>query len=177
MESLIAKRYVKALVESLDEKGLEETSKKLQAIAEAFTDRKFAEIIASPEVSREQREKLLLEMLGEKPDAKLVNFVKTLGIHNRFGLIPEIARQLQKELQRRANRYEGVVESDKPLDKKLLGELESSLSKYVDATVVLRQVKSDREGIKVTVEDLGVEASFSKERVASDMIAHILKAL
>ncbi len=84
---------------------------------------------------------------------------------------------MQKELQRRANKYEGIVESKKPIDKKLLSELESSLSKYVDATVVLRPVKSERDGIKVMIEDLGLEASFSKERVASDMITHILKAL
>ncbi|WP_353663053.1 F0F1 ATP synthase subunit delta [Hydrogenimonas sp. SS33] len=177
MKALIAKRYVKALIEALGEKKIGEAEEKLSAMAKAFEDPRFKEIIASPEVSKSQREEFLLSMLGEKADKNLVNFVKTLGIHNRFDLIPEIALLLQKEIQRRANRYEGVVESRKPLDKKLLSELESSLSKYVDATVVLHPVKSERDGIKVTVEDLGVEASFSKDRVASDMISHILKAL
>jgi len=177
MDQLVAKRYVKALIEALGDKKIEEAAKALAAVSEAFKDAKFAEIIISPEVRKEQREELIVGLLGEKADPKLVNFVKTLGIHNRFGLIPEISYLLQKELQRRANRYEGVVESDKKIDKKLLGELEKSLSKYVDATVVLHPVKTDREGIKVTIEDLGLEASFSKERVASDMIQHILKAL
>ena len=177
MEQLIAKRYVKALIEALGDKKIEEAAKSLAAVAQAFSDAKFAEIIVSPEVKREQREALIVSLLGEKADPKLVNFVKTLGIHNRFGLIPEIAQLLEKELQRRANRYEGVVESDKKIDKKLLADLEKSLSKYVDATVILKPVKTDKEGIKVTIEDLGLEASFSKERVASDMIQHILKAL
>ncbi|WP_456453035.1 F0F1 ATP synthase subunit delta [Hydrogenimonas sp.] len=177
MDQLIAKRYVKALIEALGDKKIEEAAKALAVVAKAFDDAKFAEIIISPEVKKEQREALVVSLLGEKADPKLVNFVKTLGIHNRFGLIPEISRLLAKELQRRANRYEGVVESNKSIDKKLLQELETSLSKYVDATVVLHPIKSDRDGIKVTIEDLGLEASFSKERVASDMINHILKAL
>ena len=177
MEQLIAKRYVKALIEALGDKKIAEVSKALDAVAEAFNDPKFAEIIISPEVKKEAREELVVSLLGSKPDKRLVNFVKTLAIHNRFGLIPDIAYLLRKELQRRANRYEGIVESDRAIDKKLLKELESSLSKYVEATVVLKAVKSEREGIKVTIEDLGLEASFSKERVASDMINHILKAL
>jgi F-type H+-transporting ATPase subunit delta len=177
MEQLIAKRYVKALIEALGDKKIESAAKALASVAKAFEDPKFAEIIVSPEVKKEQREELVVSLLGKKADPKLVNFVKTLGIHNRFGLIPEISHLLEKELQRRANRYEGVVESNKTVDKKLLEELEQSLSKYVDATVVLHPVKTDRDGIKVTIEDLGLEASFSKERVASDMINHILKAL
>ena len=177
MEQLIAKRYVKALMEALPAKEVQKAADTLAAVAEAFGDPKFAEIMASPEVKKEKREELVVSLLGEKTDKRLVNFVKTLGLHNRFGLIPEIALQLQKELQRRANRYEGVVESRKKLDDKLLKELEASLSKYADATIVLKQAQSERDGIRVTVEDLGLEASFSKDRVASDMIGHILKAL
>jgi len=177
MKQLIAKRYVKALLGALDEKGIEAASKKLSAIAEAFNDEKFNEIIVSPEVKKEKREALILDLIGKDSDEKLANFIKTLGVHNRFSLIPDIAILIQKELQRRANRYEGVVESNKEVDQADLKELENALSKYVDATIVLHPVKSDYNGIKVVVEDLGIEATYSKDRIASDMINHILKAL
>ncbi|WP_456322687.1 F0F1 ATP synthase subunit delta [Hydrogenimonas sp.] len=177
MNQLVAKRYVKALIESLGEKNIKAAQRSLAKIAKIFEDEKFAELMISPEVKKNQKEQLIIELLGKKADPKLVNFVKTLGIHNRFGLIPEIATLLQKEIERMENRYEGVVESKKPLDQKQLKELEKSLSRYVNAKVILRHTKSDRDGIKVMVEDLGIEASFSKERVASDMINHILKAL
>jgi len=177
MKQLIAKRYVKALLSALDEKGIEAAAKKLSAIAEAFNDKKFSEIIVSPEVKKDKREALILDIIGKDSDKKLVNFIKTLSIHNRFSLIPEIATLMQKELQRRANRYEGVVESMNEVDKTDLKELEKALSKYVDATIVLQPVKSDYNGIKVVVEDLGIEATYSKDRIASDMINHILKAL
>ncbi len=177
MDMLIAKRYVKGLIEAVGDKKVSAATKTLERVAKAFEDRKFAELMISPEVKKSQKEELVLALAGEKCDPKIANFIKVLGIHGRLGLIPEIVRLLQKELQRRANRYEGVVESSVKLDKKLIGELESSLSKYVNATVVLHPVKIKGEGIKVTIEDLGLEASFSKERVASDMINHILKAL
>ncbi len=177
MEMLIAKRYVKALIEAVGDKKIAAATKTLDRIAKAFEDAKFAELMISPEIKKSQKEELVLAIAGEKCDPKIVNFIRVLNVHGRLGLIPEVVRQLQKELQRRANRYEGIVESGTRLDKKLLGELESSLSKYVDATVVLKQVKSKGEGIRVMIEDLGLEASFSKERVASDMITHILKAL
>jgi len=177
MKQLIAKRYVKALLSALDEKGIEAAAKKLSAIAEAFNDKKFSEIIVSPEVKKDKREALILDIIGKDSDKKLINFIKTLSIHNRFSLIPEIATLMQKELQRRANRYEGVVESMQEVDQADLKELEKALSKYVDATIVLQPVKSDYNGIKVVVEDLGIEATYSKDRIASDMINHILKAL
>ncbi len=177
MEMLIAKRYVKALIEAVGDKKVAAATKSLEAIGKAFEDKKFAELMISPEVKKSQKEELVLAIAGEKCDPKIANFIKVLNVHGRLGLIPEIVHLLQKELQRRANRYEGVVESGARLDKKQIAELESSLSKYVNATVVLRPVKTKGEGIKVIIEDLGLEASFSKERVASDMINHILKAL
>jgi len=177
MKQLIAKRYVKALLSALDEKGIEVAAKKLSAIAEAFNDKKFNEIIVSPEVKKDRREALILDIIGKDSDKKLVNFIKTLNIHNRFSLIPDIAILIQKELQRRANRYEGIVESMQEIDQTDLKELENALSKYVNATVVLQSTKSDYNGIKVVVEDLGIEATYSKDRIASDMISHILKAL
>ncbi len=177
MDMLVAKRYVKALIEAIGEKKVATATKSLERVAEAFKDSKFAELMISPEVKKNQKEELVLTLLGEKVDPKISNFIKVLNIHGRLGLIPEIVHLLQKELQRRSNRFEGVVESGVRLDKTELSELEKSLSKYVDATVVLKQKKSSGEGIKVVIEDLGLEASFSKERVASDMINHILKAL
>jgi F-type H+-transporting ATPase subunit delta len=177
MDQLIAKRYVKALIEALGEKKIAEAEKVLGGVAGAFEEKAFSEVIVSPEVKKSEKEELVLALLGEKADKRLLNFVRTLGIHNRFGLIPTIVELLQKEIQRRENRYEGFVESKKALDEKQLKALEKSLSEYVDATVVLHPVESERDGIKVVVEDLGIEASFSKERVASDMINHILKAL
>ena len=177
MQELVAKRYVKALFSVMDGKSVKAAAETLQLLADAFSDDKVRRILTSPEVKKAAKEELMVSLLGKKADKRLVNFIKTLGLHNRYNLIPEIARQLGKELQHREGKYEGVVESRKALDKKLLGELEKSLSQYTKSKVVLKSVKSDIDGIRVSIDDLGLEASFSKERIASDMISHILKAL
>jgi len=177
MKELIAKRYVKALLDVLDDKGIKVAAEKLESLSVAFKDKKFHEIIVSPEVKREKREAFILDIIGKDSDKKVINFIKTLGIHNRFYLIPEIANLVKKELQRRSNCYDGIVESMNEIGKGDLQKLEKALSKYVDATVVLHPIKSDYNGIKVVVEDLGIEATYSKDRIASGIIDHILKAL
>ena len=56
-------------------------------------------------------------------------------------------------------------------------ELSSSLSKKFDLNISLEFVENDFNGIKVDVEDLGVEINFSKSRINSQMIEHIIKAI
>ena len=42
---------------------------------------------------------------------------------------------------------------------------------------MLEVAKSDYNGIKIELEDLGVEASFSMDRLKAQMIEYILKAI
>ena len=92
-------------------------------------------------------------------------------------LIPYIAKLLRAYLQKEANAYSGVVFSKKKLDKKELVELEDIIGKYTHAKVSLSYEKGDNEGVKVVVEDLGVEVNFSKERVKEQLIEFISRAL
>jgi F-type H+-transporting ATPase subunit delta len=92
-------------------------------------------------------------------------------------LIPTIAKTLNQELQRESNRYEGVVTSRNILSGNELRELECSLQDYTGSTIKLVQKQSDLDGIKVTVEDLGIEVNFSKARVKAQLIDFITKSL
>ncbi len=92
-------------------------------------------------------------------------------------LIPTIAKTLNQELQRESNRYEGVVTSRNILSGNELRELECSLQDYTGSTIKLVQKQSDLDGIKVTVEDLGIEVNFSKVRVKAQLIDFITKSL
>jgi len=177
MKEIVAKRYVKALLDILDDKEIEVVASRLESLSEAFKDKKFNEIIISPEVKKDKKEAFILDIVGRDSDKRLINFIRVLGIHNRFYLIPEIANLIKKELQRRSNCYDGIVESSNEIKKEDLQKLQNALSKYIDATVVLHPKKSDYNGIKVLVEDLGIEATYSKDRIVSDIINHILKAL
>ena len=63
------------------------------------------------------------------------------------------------------------------IDAKVMQELSKGLSKKFDLNISLEFVKNDFNGIKVDVEDLGIEINFSKTRINSQMIEHIVKAI
>ena len=178
MEELIAKRYVNALVDSTSKKDRVDFSKILLGLADAFSDEKVSEILTSPLVSNEQKTALILDALGEDANDKLVNFIKIIGENGRLDLLPTIAKVLKQAIQKETNKYEGVVTTSTKLKAEELKDLQASLAKYADgANIKLTQEISDIEGIKVSVDDLGIEVNFSKQRVKEQLIDFITKSL
>ena len=177
MEELIANRYVNALVDMTSAEQRTEFSEVLSAIAGLFSDESVAEMLTSPLVSAEQKTSFVLDGLGEGSDVKLQNFIKIIGENGRLDLLPTIAKKLNQAIQKETNEYEGVVTSSNTLGDAELAELETSLKTYTGSTIKLTQVQSDLDGIKVSVDDLGIEVNFSKQRVKEQLIDFITKSL
>ena len=176
MEELIAKRYVQALLSVTEKKKRAGVAEVLSGIAASFSDPKVSVIIEAPIVSTETKVNALLDAIGTKVDDKLVNFIKILGENKRLALIPAVTKMLNAELQKESNEYEGTVKSKAKLDDKELGELEATLKRYTGSTIKLSQEKSDLDGLRVAVDDLGIEVNFSKERVKEQLIDFIMKS-
>jgi len=176
MEELIAKRYVNALssVASSEQKAV--YSEVLTAIATLLDDESVAEKLTSPLISSSDKTAFVLDGI-KGSDSNLENFIKILGENGRLNLIPTIAKSLNQELQKESNIYDGIVTSSNTLSDEDIANLQESLKKYTGSTVNLTQVESDLEGIKVTVEDLGIEVNFSKQRVKEQLIDFITKSL
>lgn len=178
MEELIAKRYVNALVDSTSKKDRADFSKILLEVSEAFSAADVTEKLKSPLVSNEQKTTFVLESLGEGANVKLVNFIKIIGENSRLDLLPIIARVLKQVIQTETNKFEGVVTTSTKLKAPELKELQDSLATYTGgASIKLTQEISDIEGIKVSVDDLGIEVNFSKQRVKEQLIDFITKSL
>ena len=174
---LVAKRYAKALMEIDAGKKIDAFIDILGAVASALEDPKAQEIIASPLVSSEDKVSLITESLGKKADPILKELIKVMGEKGRLGLIPELTAILKFEKKKESNSFVGHVESRNVLDAVELKSLEDALSKHSGAQIVLEQVKSDLNGVKVEVEDLGLELNFSKDRVKTALLDYIQKAL
>jgi len=175
MEELIAKRYAKALSSvSKDIKGI---SAILNVLTEAINVDEVKTALTSPLISDEKKTEMILSTLGKDVDATLVNFIKILGENKRLDLIPAIAKVLNAELQKESNEYEGVLKSSNELSKDELSKLEASLQKYTGSTIKLTQEKTDLDGLRVSVDDLGIEVNFSKQRVKEQLIDFIKKSL
>ncbi len=176
MIELVAKRYVKALVESSSKKELEKYSKYLEQLSKAFADKDVRDILLSPEIDESKKAKLLIDSLKDA-DKKFVNFLKLLAEKKRVYLIPQIFDELRKQLYFVENRFEGKVYSEFDLSEKELKEIEKTLSKRVGSKIVLHKAPQKFDGIKVEVESLGIEISFSRSRIKNQIIEHILKAI
>jgi len=103
--------------------------------------------------------------------------VKILVENGRINIIPALAEGMRKDTANTSKTYNGVVYSDSDIDAKVMQDLSSGLSKKFDSNISLDFVKEDFDGIKVDVEDLGIEINFSKTRINSQIIEHIVKAI
>ena len=177
MEELIANRYVNALVDTTSTEQRAEFSAVLLGIAGLFDDSKIAESLTSPLIKADQKTSFVLDGLGKDCDVKLQNFIKIIGENGRLDLIPVIAKKLHQAIQKESNEYEGIVLSSNTLKDSEIADLEASLKTYTGSTIKLTQEQSDLDGIKVSVDDLGIEVNFSKQRVKEQLIDFITKSL
>ncbi len=177
MKELIAKRYVKALKSSSSIGSLEDVTMVLSSLAESFKDEKFIAIIDNPNVSVNDKSEILLEGVKSANSTQINNLIKLLVENKRINIIPAMAEEMRKDLAHSTKTYQGVIYSDSDIDNKLITDLSTGLSKKLDSTISLVFVKNDFDGIKVDVEDLGIEINFSKARINSQMIEHIVKAI
>ncbi|WP_309497963.1 F0F1 ATP synthase subunit delta [Sulfurovum sp.] len=174
MEELIAKRYVKAL--SSVSNNISAIAEVLNQLTEAIQTEEVKSALKSPMLSDAKKTEMILSAVSDD-DKILVNFIKILGENKRLDLIPAIAKVLNADLQKESNQYEGVLKSSKKLAKEELSELEKTLKKYTGSKIKLTQEKTDLDGLRVSVDDLGIEVNFSKQRVKEQLIDFIKKSL
>ncbi|HJE03733.1 F0F1 ATP synthase subunit delta [Aliarcobacter thereius] len=176
MKDLVAKRYVKALLEARDLKEISSFSKKLNSVAKAFSNDKFKSILASSEINEVAKVEFVLSII-ENPEKSLENFIKLLGEKRRLEIIPFVATELENQIAKLNNNFIGVIYTNKELPTKSITSIEEQFSKKFDVKLSLSQNVCDYDGIKVDIDGLGVEISFSKDRLKTQLINHILKAV
>jgi F-type H+-transporting ATPase subunit delta len=176
MNTEVAKKYVKALMKSVDDNEFKEAFSSLKRVADAFASEKFVNIIFSPDISKEAKEKLIQEIADAKNE-KLVNFIKILSSNDRIGEIPSIVKEIKYQIAQKDNEFIGTLISNFEIDESKKKMLEENLSSKFNAKIKLENVVSEYPGIKIELDDLGVEVSFSIERLKTQMIEHILKAI
>ncbi len=176
MEELVAKRYIKALIQSSSKDELEKYNEYLRVLSSVFADTQINTILKSPEIDENKKCELLLDAVKDA-DNKFKNLIKLLAQKKRISLVPELSRELQNQLYFIKNEFDGKVYSEFDLSDDELKKIEETLSKRVGAKIVLHKEPQKYDGIKVEVDSLGIEISFSRSRVKNQIIEHILKAI
>jgi F-type H+-transporting ATPase subunit delta len=177
MSSLIAKKYANALLE-IDGLSIEDVKDDLKAIADVInSNADVAEFLNSPLANKDAKFESVVAPLKDKLDQKVINLLSLMSEKGRLSLIPDLVEILDKEIQAKNALYSGYVETSDEIDATLVEKLEKKLSAYSNTNVKLEVKKSDIDGIKVEVSDLGLELNFSKESVKRALIEEIKKAL
>jgi len=146
-------------------------------LADSFKDDKFVSIIDNPYVSTDDKSKILLDAVKAVKSKEITNFIQLLVENKRINIIPAIAEEMRKHVADSTKVYTGKIFSSEKIDAKVATELGKGLGKKFDAKISLVYEKNDFDGIKVDVEDLGIEINFSKARINDQMIEHIIKAI
>jgi len=177
MKELIAKKYIKALNTGSDLVSMQNVSEVFSVLADSFSNDKFVSIISNPNVLAADKSAILLDAVKSAQSDKINNLIKLLVENKRINIIPAIAKELQKDIANTTKTYKGIIYSDSDIDAKVITELSNGLNKKFDSTITLEFVKNDFNGIKVEVVGLGIEINFSKDRIDSQIIEHIIKAI
>ncbi|RAX56931.1 hypothetical protein CCZ01_07710 [Helicobacter monodelphidis] len=175
MKELIAKKYTKALTESFKAEEIVSILESLRKVESAFEDSLFCDIIATPSIQEAKKTEVILDITGRN-NSKLINFVKLLGEKNRFEIIPDLCRELERRLATMRSEYTALLYTQEAFSDDVLKNIEVAFAKRLNVRLALVQKISNDGGVRLVVEDLGVEVAFSKEKFVNDLRDHILKA-
>ena len=173
MSSLVAKRYVKAL---MDKENRDDVYNELSEITTAYSNSKFLSIIESSDIKSSAKVGLIISFI-DNCSVTTTNLVNLLDENKRLNIIPDIVNEMQIQLAQINNIHTGTVYTNQKLSDSIIDKIEESFSKKFNTTLTLTQQICDYNGIKVDIEGLGVEIAFSKDRLKAQMINHILKAV
>ena len=176
MIDLVAKRYVKALMSDRNIKDLTSLYNELKEISSAYKNDKFLLILNSTEVESSKKVELILSFI-DKNSKVTTNLVKLLANNKRLDIIPAIVNELEGQLAVLTNSYKGVIYTNEELAQSEVDTINSKFSNKFKVDLKLTQNICDYNGLKVSIEGLGVEVGFAKSRLKSQMIDHILKAI
>ena len=176
MSILVAKRYVKALIDGRDVSVITNIEEQLKLISTAYGDDKFLSIVSSLDITTDKKIELILSFIDNCSDT-VKNLVILLGKNRRLNIIPSISLELSRQVSVLRNSYVGVVYSSEVLSSDYLNDMQNSFSKKFNVELTLKNEVCDYDGIKVDIDGLGIEIGFSQERLKSQMIDHILKAV
>ena len=171
---MIVEKYTKAFLATLNEEEVAPAYEAIARIALVAKEPKFILIVKSPLLSVEEKVKTLSE-IAEYDNPKFLNFLKIVLENKREDLFKEIHTSLYEKVSKYYNTYAGVVEGK--IGEETLKEIEDKLSQKFDATIKLQLSEKDINGIKVFVDILNVEVAISEDKIKSDLINNILKAI
>lgn len=176
MISAIARKYVQALIATFSMQELKTLLVFLKSLSLALRNKQIADLITSPFLSKTQKESIILACANHT-NQKVQNFLKLLIASDRLMIISHIAYEIEKKVFEHNKEYIANLSSKEKFDEDTLNKIQKSLAKKLNIKLNIHQRQDSTDGIKLAVDDLGIEISFSELRFGNELKKYILKAL
>jgi F-type H+-transporting ATPase subunit delta len=137
----VSSRYARAFADVIADAKLDavKSAEQLHAFVDAFEEsRELREVWGSPAIPVEQKHKLLDALAARigVTARQLRNFIAVLIDHDRISLLPEIAKQLDIELNSRSGRIDAQIVSAREMSPEQRAALLAELSRLTGKTVL-----------------------------------------
>lgn len=176
MVSAVSKKYTKALTSALSETELNKSYEALNKVSSALKLSKTHDILSAKNISVDDKAALITQV-ADYNDAKFSNFISLLLKAKRVEMIPEIAEEIREYLAQKTGKVEGKAIASFDVDSSDIDAIAKTLSTKLkrEVSLVFKKVDSATfNGIKVEIDDLGVEVEVNKDALKKSVIAHIL---
>jgi F-type H+-transporting ATPase subunit delta len=157
-----ARRYAEAAFELAEKaKSQDAWAKDLRLAAELLADERIRGVLDNPAVPTADRDSLVTKLLGKRVSGQVGNLVRLLAQRNRIELLPVVAAEFRRLLNRQNGVVEAIVTSALPLTPKELEALRQRLEGMTGATVELETAVDDSliGGLTVRIGDRLLDAS------------------
>jgi F-type H+-transporting ATPase subunit delta len=137
----IARRYALALIEAAQSEDavdslLDELGEIQHDVLQAFP--RFAHVFASARVSPSKKDRILVDVFGNRASSLVLRFLRVLNRHERLGLFDVVVREARSLWDRRNKRIPVQVRSAVRLGEDQLTILRERLARLTGATPILR---------------------------------------
>ncbi|WP_291949708.1 F0F1 ATP synthase subunit delta [Campylobacter sp.] len=173
MDNVVARIYAKAI---LNRNDFEDFYSKLLILSSAFNSSKFLDILDSYDIKRDKKLDFLFSLL-DNPTQAFKNFLTLIVNNSREKLIPQITKELSEQKALKENIFSGEIYSREILNEDEVKNLENKLSQKFNAKIRLNSKINDNDGVKISLDTLGYEISFSMQNLKTKMNEYILKAI
>jgi len=139
MRDAVVRSYAEALFGlALRHEGAEAFGQAVAVVASLYADADTREFLRTPRIPVRTKKKVLERALGPAVPPMLVTFLKVVLDKGRERLVPEIAAEYERLLNRHRGRRYVEVEVAHPLDEAAQRELAQRMSEATGATVIPR---------------------------------------
>ncbi len=144
--SAVANRYARALADVVLDKKLDprQTEQELNALASLVESApQLRTVWENPSVEAEQKRAVLDAIVSRIGASRMVrNFVALLIDHRRIAALPEIARQVEVEINQRFGLADAEVTTARPLDESEKRALETRVAEVIGKKVRARYAQN-----------------------------------